>query len=473
MSSGMKSRFWHSLTFRLTLWYTGIFTLSACVAFLLFYLFITTVIRERLDRDLLNQAGQFSVVLRDQGIRAVEEFALLEAQAAGVKQVFYRLLYPTGQAFSSSNLASWREIEIRQAAIARLLEAGEPVFETVSPGSRAEKVRLLYARIGPAVILQTGQSMEADSRLIAAFRGVFAVTMVLLIALAAGVGWFMARRAVSGVEAIARTARGISGGNLARRVPATGSGDEIDQLAATFNAMLDRIQSLVKEIREMSDNIAHDLKSPLTRIRGAAEVTLTTGKSLGEYETMAAGAIEECDRLLGLIDTMLMISRTEAGVLTPALGRVDLAALLREAVDLFAAAAEDRGLTLDTHLPESLAIDGDPRMLQRLLANLLDNAVKYTPAGGSVTVGLEDRGKQVGITVQDTGIGIAAADLPRIFERFYRCDQSRSVAGTGLGLSLARAIARAHGGEVTAESRPGAGSRFTVTLPRGSANGLH
>jgi signal transduction histidine kinase len=188
---------------------------------------------------------------------------------------------------------------------------------------------------------------------------------------------------------------------------------------------------------------------------------------------MAAGAIEECDRLLGLIDTMLMISRTEAGVLTPALGRVDLAALLREAVDLFAAAAEDRGLTLDTHLPESLAIDGDPRMLQRLLANLLDNAVKYTPAGGSVTVGLEDRGKQVGITVQDTGIGIAAADLPRIFERFYRCDQSRSVAGTGLGLSLARAIARAHGGEVTAESRPGAGSRFTVTLPRGSANGLH
>jgi heavy metal sensor kinase len=463
----MTGRIRPSLSFRLTLWYTGIFTLSACVAFLLFYLFITAVIRERLDRDLLNQAGQFSVALREQGIRAAEELAVIEAQAAGVKKVFYRLLYPTGEAFSSSNLASWREIGIRQAAIARLLAEDQPVFETVSPGNRPEKVRVLYARIGPAVILQVGQSLEADARLIAAFRGVFAVTMVLLIALAAGVGWFMARRAVAGVEAIARTARGISGGSLTRRVPVAGTGDEIDQLAATVNEMLDRIEKLVTEIREMGDNIAHDLKSPLTRIRGAAEVTLTTAGSVADYETMAAGAIEECDRLLGLIDTMLMISRTEAGVQKPVLERVDLAALLREVCDLFATAAQDRGLTLEALLPGRLEIAGDSRMLQRLLANLLDNALKYTPAGGAVTVSLASRADTAEITVADTGIGIDAADLPRIFERFYRCDRSRAVAGTGLGLSLARAIARAHGGEITAASRPDAGSRFQITLPSG------
>lgn len=467
MSSGMAGRFWNSLTFRLTLWYTGLFTLSACIAFLLFYLFLTAVIRERLDRDLAGQAGQFAAVLREQGIRAVEEFALIEAQAAGEKKVFYRLLYPTGEAFSSSNLAFWRQIGISKTAIARLLAEGKPVFATVSPPNRPEQVRVLYALIGPAVILQTGQSLEEDSRLIAAFRRVFAVTMVLLIALAAGVGWFMARRAVSGVEAIARTARGISGGNLARRVPVTGRGDEIDGLAATLNAMLDRIEKLVTEVREMGDNIAHDLKSPLTRIRGAAEVTLLTARSAAEYEAMAAGAIEECDRLLGLIDTMLMISRTEAGVEKPARERIDLAALLREAGELFAAAAEDRGVTLETRLPEALAMDGDPRMLRRLLANLLDNAVKYTPAGGRVSVGLTAREGVAEVTVADTGSGIGAADLPRIFERFYRCDQSRSVAGTGLGLSLARAIARAHGGEIAAASRPGAGSRFTVTLPTG------
>ena len=168
--------------------------------------------------------------------------------------------------------------------------------------------------IGPGVILQIGQSMENYSRFIDAFKRIFVVTMVFLIALAAGVGWFMARRAVSGVEAVTRTAQEISGGTLDERVPVNPRGDEIDQLALTFNQMLDRIQTLVTEIKEMSDNIAHDLKSPITRIRGMAEVTLATGTSVSEYQGMAASTIEECDRLLDMINTMLMISKTEAGV---------------------------------------------------------------------------------------------------------------------------------------------------------------
>ena len=178
-------------------------------------------------------------------------------------------------------------------------------------------MRILYALVGPGVILQVGQSMENYIRIIDAFRGVFLTTMALLIALASGVGWFMARRAVSDVEAITRTAQGISGGTLEKRVPVKGRGDEIDRLAMTFNQMLDRIQSLVAEIRQMGDDIAHDLKSPLARIRGMAEVSLTTGASLAEYESMAASAIEECDRLLSIINTMLMISKTEAGVEKP------------------------------------------------------------------------------------------------------------------------------------------------------------
>ncbi len=197
---------------------------------------------------------------------------------------------------------------------AQLLGGSSQVLETVSLDARRDQVRILYAMIGPGVILQVGQSMENYARIIDAFRGIFLTTMALLIGLATGVGWFMARRAVSGVEAITRTARGISGGTLEKRVPVKGRGDEIDQLALTFNQMLDRIQTLVTEIRQMGDNIAHDLKSPLTRIRGIAEITLTTGESLSEYQAMAASAIEECDRLLDMINTMLMISKTKAGV---------------------------------------------------------------------------------------------------------------------------------------------------------------
>src|SRR4030042_2217426 len=270
----------NTLAFRLTLWYAGIFTVSSCIAFLLFYIFITSVIRERMDQELLNQAGQFSTVLEARGLEAVESFAFLEAQAAGVKKVFFRLLYPSGHAFSSSNMSYWEDIGVRKTAIEELVQGRSHFFDTVILRDRRDKVRILYALIGPGIILQVGQSMENHSRIIEAFKRIFVATMALLIGLASGVGWFMARRAVSGVETIARTAQSISGGTLEKRVPVKTQGDEIDQLAITFNQMLDRIQTLLTEIKEMSDNIAHDLRSPITRIRGSAEVTLTTGRSL-------------------------------------------------------------------------------------------------------------------------------------------------------------------------------------------------
>ena len=312
--------------------------------------------------------------------------------------------------------------------------------------------------------------MESYSRFAEVFQRIFIITMVLLIGLAAGVGWFMARRAVSGVEAVTRTAHDISAGTLEKRVPVKPRGDEIDQLAKTFNQMLDRIQALITEIKEMSDNIAHDLKSPITRIRGMAEVTLSSGKSLGEFENMAASTIEECDRLLGMINTMLMISKTEAGVEPIAREKIELAGLVRDACELFRPVAEDKGLGMSCNVSDPCQVSGDPRMIQRLLANLLDNAIKYTPSGGKVSMAVaEDEKKEVRVTVQDTGVGIAPNDLPRLFERFYRCDQSRSEPGIGLGLSLARAIARAHGGDITAASIPDQGSTFTLTLPKAKA----
>jgi heavy metal sensor kinase len=467
MSLKKPSRFRSSLSFRLTLWYAGIFAVSSFVAFLLFYALITAVIRERTDQELLSQAARFSALLRERGISAVESFALLEAQAAGEKKVFIRLLYPTGEAVSSSNMAYWKDIPIRKTAIAQLLGGSSRILETVSPDARQDQVRVLYAMISPGVILQVGQSMENYARIIDAFRGIFLTTMALLIGLATGGGWFMARRAVSGVEAITRTARSISGGTLEKRVPVKDRGDEIDQLALTFNQMLDRIQILVTEIRQMGDNIAHDLKSPLTRIRGIAEITLTTGASLSEYQAMAASAIEECDRLLDMINTMLMISKTKACVDQPIRERIDLARLVRDACALFGTMAEDKGLTLVCETPEACEILGDIRSIQRMLSNLLDNAIRYTDFRGVVRVLVpECAGNTPAISVTDTGIGISAEDLPRIFERFYRCDRSRSEAGTGLGLCLVRAIARAHGGDITVESRPGQGSTFTVTLPQ-------
>lgn len=469
MSLGKILRLPNTLAFRLTLWYGGIFSLCSGVAFLLFYTLITSVLQERTDQELLAQAQRFSTLLAGDGIGTVNNSAVIEAQAAGEKKVFFRLLNLTGEVFSSSNMSYWKDINVDVGAIEKLLRGSGPILETITIPNRSDEVRILYAMLSPTVIVQVGQAMESQARLLDAFKRIFIITMSFLIVLAAGVGWFMARRAVSGIEAVTHTAQKISGGSLQERVPVKPRGDEIDQLATTFNQMVDRIQTLLTEIKEMSDNIAHDLRSPVTRIRGTAEVTLTTGKSLDDYENMAASTIEDCDRLLDMINTMLLISKTEAGVEKPSREKVDIAALIRQACEIFQPIAEDKNVRLSHRAPEKTLIFGDTRMLQRMLSNILDNGVKYTPSGGKIKVSLtESESRDLVISVNDTGVGISKADLPRIFERFYRCDQSRSQPGTGLGLSLARAIARAHGGDITVTSTVNQGSTFNITLPKGT-----
>jgi heavy metal sensor kinase len=462
-----KIRFQHTLAFRLTLWYAGFFSLSACVAFLFFYLLITSVFEDQTDRDLYKQMGVFSTIMAADGIEAVERFAELESQAAGEKKVFYRLLYPTGISFSSSNMSYWRDIGVTRSSIEQVMAGQGPVYETLSLSKKGQKVRILYNRIGSGIILQQGQSMENVARFIEAFRKIFITTMLLLIILSAAVGWFMARRAVSGVEAVTRTAANIAAGSLEERVPLKAKGDEINQLATTFNHMLDRIQKLVSGMKEISDNIAHDLKSPITRIRGAAEVVLTTGNTLSEFKQMAASNIEECDRLLDMINTMLMISKTEAGVGEFDRQKIDLSGIIQDACELFQPMAADKGVSLECDSTEDITVMGDMAMLQRMSANLLDNAIKYTPAGGRVHVSIQSEGDgQTAITIKDTGIGIAQHNLPYIFDRFYRCDPSRSTAGAGLGLSLAKAIAETHQGRIEVTSKEGQGSTFKIFLPQ-------
>ena len=455
-----------TLAFRLTLWYAGIFAVFACISFLLFYSFITSVLQERTDQELRGQARRFSTLLATEGVEAINNSAVIEAQAAGVKKVFFRFLNLNGTAFSSSNMSYWTDIPVNGAAIEQLGRGESAVFETITIPNRSDQVRILYALLSPIIVAQVGQAMESQSRFVEAFKRIFIITITVLIAVAAGVGWFMAKRAVSGVEAVTRTAQKISGGSLEERVPVKRRGDEIDQLAITFNQMLDRIQTLLTEIKEMSDNIAHDLRSPVARMRGLAEVTLTTSKSLSEYENMAASTVEECDRLLDMINTMLLISKTEAGLERPARAEVDIGALIRSACELFEPTAQDKHITLHCQAPEKTFLLGDARMLQRMLSNVLDNAVKYTPPGGQVKVSISQANQDIVVTVHDTGVGISETDLPRIFDRFYRSDRSRSEPGTGLGLSLARAVARAHGGNITVTSVLNQGSTFIITLPK-------
>lgn len=457
----------HTLSFRLTLWFTGIFAVSSIAAFLAFYVLAASVINRHTDQQLLNEISEYSSLFSLKGIETLKTALVLEAESEGVDKTFFRIVNWDGEELFSSNMSYWCNLDIDRTVLDQLRNGVSHVFETLTIPERPHKMRILYGVItGTDKILQMGESLEGNEHLIKVFRKIFGATMAVLIALGALVGWSMARRAMSGVEKVTQTAMDISKGAFKHRVSVKDSGDEINRLATTFNVMLDRIDILVSGMREMTDSIAHDLRSPITRIRGIAEMTLITGKSMDEYKDMATNTIEECDYLLEMVNTMLDISEAEAGAGKLKIEKSDMSGIVRDACGLFRPAAEEKGLNLISRISDNSFVQGDIQMLQRMMANLLDNALKYTPSGGTVTASVNTYKKWVVISINDTGIGISGDDLPHIFERFYRCDQSRAQAGIGLGLSLAMAIAKAHGGNITARSYTGKGSEFTITLPQ-------
>ena len=465
MLSDQLRSFRRTLAFRLTVWYAGIFTVSSLLAFLFFYFQMASNIAARRDADMLDDIKEYSVLLAAKGLEEVQRTMVVDATQDGVDKVFYRLLAPDGNELSSTDRHSWGRLEVNLNALRRVVDSAEPVFETLAMHGRQHKARTVYGPIGLGVILQIGISLEDDDEFLADFRDIFGTTVPVVMIVAALLGWFMARRALTQVEEVTRTARAISATDLGRRVPVKGQADEIDRLASTFNEMLDRIQTLVTEMKEMNESIAHDLRSPITRIRGMAEMALTSGKAIDEYETAAASTIEDCDRLLEMINTLLYISQTEATAGELATEEVDMAGVVRDACELFQPVAEDKGVNLVVQIDTDVKVRGALQGLQRMLANLIDNALNYTPSPGTVTVSVCGDDKVGIIAVKDTGIGISQDDLPHIFRRFYRGDRSRSRPGTGLGLSLVHAIVHAHRGQISVTSVTNAGTTFIVTLP--------
>jgi heavy metal sensor kinase len=459
------ARIRRTLAFRLTLWYAAIFTASSLLAFFFFYLQIASILRERTDEELLDDIEEFSTLFDEKGIDEVKRTMVLEAKNDGEKDVFYRLLGSDGRELGSSELFSWGELAVNRSALQQIEKAQKPIFETLTIEGRRHLARTVYASIGPGTILQIGISLEDDDEFLAQFRQIFGATIAFVMGFAGLLGWFMAKRALTNVEQVTRTARAISASDLERRVPVKGQAEEIDRLATTFNDMLDRIQKLVTETKEMTENIAHDLRSPITRIRGMAEMALTSGNAVEEYEAAAASTVEDCDRLLEMINTMLYISQTEATAGKFATEEVDVTRMVRHACELFQPVAEDKGVTLVVEIRSEVKVRGVLQGLQRMLANLIDNALNYTPSPGTVTVSVNADAKSGIIAVTDTGIGIPQEDLPHIFRRFYRCDRSRSRPGTGLGLTLVEAIVHAHRGQIAVTSTPNVGTTFSITLP--------
>lgn len=293
-----------------------------------------------------------------------------------------------------------------------------------------------------------------------------AVVLALLTIIIAGLGgYYVTRRALLPLRALAATAREVStSGDLSRRVPERGGNDELEQFTTLFNRMLDRNQRLVRSMRDALDNVAHDLRTPLTRVRGSAELALRSNDA-GEARDALELTIEESERVLSMLRTLMDISEAESGIMKLDLAPVPLAKLADDAVDLYEHVAEEAGVELKIGHVDRATVLVDAIRMRQAIANLLDNAIKYTQRGGKVTIDVVAGPSKAVVCIRDTGEGIEPDAVPRIWDRLYRADPSRSRPGLGLGLSLVKAIVEAHEGTVEVETTPGNGSEFRIALP--------
>jgi signal transduction histidine kinase len=453
-----------SLALKLALFYALFFGLTSIAGMAILYKLVRGHTLGEIDQEMLKRRQEITLAVERLGLDELAKEFGADSEAFGRQDYFIRLLDARGHAKVSSDISGWPRIPVDLASMAKI-EVGASRFDTLPLPDARSRARLIMARIAPDSYLQIGMSMGESENFLRNFGRDALIILASMVTMGTLIGWWLARKAMGGVEAVTRIAEGIAAGDFTGRVRAAGHGREIDELVGAFNRMADRVQALMEQMREVNDNIAHDLRGPLTRIRGQAEAGVVNGTFQGEAADLAGSVVEDCDQLIQMVNTMLEISETEAGVRGMTLAPVSLKELVADVVEGFAGVAEDKDIRLETAYAAVGQVRCDGRRVQRALANLLDNALKYSPGGGRVVVSLSEAPGQIRLAVEDNGDGIPAHDLPRLCERFYRADQSRHLPGNGLGLSLVRAIAHAHGGNLHIESEPGHGSRFTLVLP--------
>ena len=467
-----------SLRARLTLWYTALLTGMLVLLGAAALILLDRGLRDNIDASLKSVAVSIAESVRRPPSPGRDFGAALEALLGpfgpGPTSRFFRLLDPFGR--PDPRLVPRPRMQFPLSPEAQLnARQGRETYQTITlPPPKGREREGIPARLLTLPVMERGRmihlvqvAMPLESADMARSR--FLLILLGLIPLAlggAGVGgWFLARHALAPVDAMVNTARTIEAEDLSRRIEAADSTDELGRLAAVLNAMLERLERAFTAVKHFSADAAHELRTPLTILKGELEVALRSPPTPEEYRSVLVSCLEEVDRLSTLVTDLLFLARSDSGHMSIARTPVNLAAVLRDVGAALGALAEAAHITFRHNAPTELWTQGSETMLFRLLFNLGENAIKYTPQGGTVTLGLEPRGTEAYLSVNDTGAGIAAEEQPHIFDRFYRADPARSRGGTGLGLALARSIVLAHGGQISVESRVGHGSCFTVRLP--------
>ncbi len=464
----MNSR---SIRFRLIAWYAGLLT----AVFLLFGIALYQILRGYLEHSLaqtlIRRSDQIAVSLLANIAKTGEHYV---ADQIAIRYApenydrFIRITRPDGSAlYASGRTGSFDPTGLPPLAVNAV--AGDFAQKVVlGDGSRLlVATKVFQASDGHRFLIESGGPMAPIETILSHFLFSLLIGVPLLGLVAVGGGLFLVGRALAPVVQIARSAEQITLHNLNERLPLTNTGDELEHLSLALNRMIVRLSEALEQNRRFLADASHELRTPLAALRGEMESVVEQTRALPELSDRAGSALEEVDRLSKIVDALFAISRLDAGEAQQEWARFDLAAVAASTTEQMSLLAEDKGIAVDCDVQGKVSVEGDRARIKQVVVNLLDNAIKYTPPGGSIHLNVRAHDSKAILEVVDTGIGIPAGALPHLFERFYRVDgaRSREVGGAGLGLAIVKSICAAHGGQVEVESTEGRGSRFKVELP--------
>jgi hypothetical protein len=429
-------RILRTLAFRIVLVYVVIFALSAAALVAFTYWNARRALNEETDQTIEAEIVGLSEQYQRSGIAGLTDVIMGRSQRGGFGLY---LLTDTLKRPLAGNLDAWPQIRAHAGDFVEF-----DYVRRVGSGTEQHRARGRVFELADGFQLLVARDVDERYKTLRLFTTALPWTVALMLLLGLVGGALMSRNLLARLDAINRTSREIMAGDLTRRLPLTRASDEIDRLSDNLNRMLERTERLMKGMRTVTDSIAHDLRTPLNRLRNRLEGVVNSHIGEEESREEVEAAVGETDTLISTFNALLLIAEAEAGVVREAMGPVSLPSVVEGIAELYAPVAEEKSISLDVAPSGAVRIEGNQTLISQALANLIDNAIKYTPAGGRVKVAVEDTAGGVVLSVTDNGPGIAAADRARVVERFVRLETSRNSPGTGLGLSLVAAVARLH-----------------------------
>lgn len=452
-----------SISCKIFSWYAGVFIFGSVILFAFSYTYFSVTLLRQFHDEILLEFNEVTSLYRFGGPEAVESYMIENFISKRKTPLFVRIADHENRTAHLLFPQYWKDFDLEQ--LEQRLPDAEDDWTSIPARGGPYVLEIHSQKTDRGQWIQVGMSNEKWTDITRHYREHFVIIMIGLVVFALGGGLLLSSRVLKPIRDIISAVKAIDIGRMDNRIPRSNRNDELDELAMLFNRLLDKISLLVNGMQDSLDNVAHDLRTPLTRIKNTAELMLhSEGVSDASRETLL-DIMEETDHILKMIDIVMDLAEAKAGTLRIDRRQTEMLSLVDRIVDMYQFVAEEKGVDIYTVASGDIYAMVDPDRISQAVANLLDNAIKFTQSGGWVRLEVSKVEGQVHMDMEDTGIGIQPEDLPRIWERLYRGDHRRSQKGLGLGLNIVKAIVEAHHGSINAKSIPGKGSVFTIVLP--------